>query len=159
MTNNVIKYAFIFSGAYLILHAFMLYYYVKLPKELGLIFNMVTWIVDIGWTALLGLFVIVTGLSLKSHMRIIHHKIIIGGYCVIFTFGSIFWSLVYNSSVGPYPPFEGRIFSFHMQTIGELLRPSFDTDFLIVLGGIVSILLCCVFFHYAYLRLESVSDK
>ncbi len=70
---------FVISGTYLIVHAALLYFFAYVSGKIGLVYNVIMLLGDIFWTIILGVFIIVTGLSLKFDKDLLTYKVILGG--------------------------------------------------------------------------------
>lgn len=141
-------YAFILVGVLLLSLSIYVYSITTTEAEFGtILINIILSVFDRMVFVIIGFYLIYVGYRLVRGSKNGSELINIGGQLSIFTFFSLFFTLLFNSLAQPEINSSWRIFTFFLQAISRLLNPSFSAGFFIPILGLVSFIIVSVWFH------------
>lgn len=124
----------------------VLYYLVSFEQLYGMFWNVFAFFWDCMWFLSTGIYLTIAGKAILKDNQAQIKKIELGGYLIIFNLVFFVSTFVFNSFVAPAIQSNGRIFTYCLQSIGRLIRPSFSPEFVVPLASIVIFIFTSVLF-------------
>lgn len=145
--NRMVGRIFITLGSLFIILGFVIYRAASFDMQLGMIWNIFVFAWDCLWFIGTGIFLIVVGIGIYKGYPDKIRKIEMGGYFIIFNFIFFIFSFIFNHFAEPAFQSNGRLFTYCIQSIPRLFRPSLSLDFFVPFSGIVIFIVTCVLFR------------
>lgn len=135
--NKMVERIFITFGISFIVFSFVIYHITSFEVQFGMFWNILLFCWDIFWFSGTGIYLIVVGIVIQKENIGQIKKIKMGGYFIIFNLVFFVFTFLFNHLVEQAFQSNGRIFTYCLQSIPRLLRPSFSPDFIVPFANIV----------------------
>lgn len=144
--NQTVGRVFIAFGILFFVLCFVIYRMASFDVQLGMFWNIMVFGWDCFWFAGTGIYLIVAGIVIQKQPSGQIKRIEWGGYFIIFNLVFFVFTFIFNLLAEPAFQSNGRIFTFCLQSLSRLLKPSFSPDFLVPFASVVIFVVISVLF-------------